>query len=78
MNYQSEQQLEDNLIGQLSEQGFARVILKDNAALEVNLKQQLEKVNSCTLSDTELRKYWVSLVKVIYLQKPKHCATSLM
>lgn len=53
MNYQSEQQLEDNLIAQLSEQGFTRVILKDNAALEVNLKQQLEKVNSCTLSDTE-------------------------
>ncbi|KDC50747.1 type I restriction endonuclease subunit R [Pseudoalteromonas fuliginea] len=53
MNYQSEQQLEDNLIAQLSEQGFTRVILKDNAALEVNLKLQLEKVNSCTLSDTE-------------------------
>lgn len=53
MNYQSEQQLEDNLIAQLSEQGFTRVILKDNAALEVNLKQQLEKVNDCTLSDTE-------------------------
>lgn len=53
MNYQSEQQLEDNLIAQLSEQGFTRVVLKDNAALEVNLKQQLEKVNSCTLSDTE-------------------------
>lgn len=53
MNYQSEQQLEDNLIAQLTEQGFTRVILKDNAALEVNLKQQLEKVNSCTLSDTE-------------------------
>ncbi|TMO06402.1 type I restriction endonuclease subunit R [Pseudoalteromonas sp. S558] len=53
MNYQSEQQLEDNLIAQLSEQGFTRVILKDNAALEANLKQQLEKVNSCMLSDTE-------------------------
>ncbi|MGP5159615.1 type I restriction endonuclease subunit R [Pseudoalteromonas sp. AOP31-A2-14] len=53
MNYQSEQQLEGNLIAQLSEQGFTRVTLKDSAALEANLKQQLEKVNGCTLSDTE-------------------------
>ena len=53
MTYQSEQQLEDNLIAQLSEQGFTRVTLKDNAALEANLKQQLEKVNNYTLSNTE-------------------------
>lgn len=53
MTYQSEQQLEDDLIAQLSEQGFTRVVLKDNAALEANLKHQLEKVNNCKLSDTE-------------------------
>ena len=53
MTYQSEQQLEGNLIAQLSEQGFTRVVLKDNAALEANLKHQLEKVNNCKLSDTE-------------------------
>lgn len=55
MAYQSEQQLEDNLITQLNTQGFEVVRLKDNAELEANLKSQLEKVNNCTLSESEFR-----------------------
>lgn len=55
MAYQSEQQLEDGLIDQLHGQGFEIVKLKDNAALEANLKAQLEKVNDCRLSDSEFR-----------------------
>ncbi|PTO78446.1 type I restriction endonuclease subunit R [Vibrio splendidus] len=55
MAYQSEQQLEDNLITQLNTQSFEVVRLKDNAALEANLKLQLERVNHCTLTDSEFR-----------------------
>jgi len=40
MAYQSEQQLEDNLLAQLSAQGFEVVQLKDNTALEANLKRR--------------------------------------
>ncbi|PFG45531.1 type I restriction enzyme R subunit [Vibrio sp. ES.051] len=55
MAYQSEQQLEDNLITQLSMQSFDVVTLKDNDALEANLKAQLERVNHCVLSESEFR-----------------------
>ncbi|MFL9799274.1 type I restriction endonuclease subunit R [Vibrio cyclitrophicus] len=63
MAYQSEQQLEDNLIAQLCTQGFEAITLKDNTALEANLKAQLEKVNECTLSDTEFRQVLGKLEK---------------
>ncbi|MDF9400678.1 type I restriction endonuclease subunit R [Vibrio sp. 1180_3] len=63
MAYQSEQQLEDNLIAQLGTQGFDIIALKGNAALESNLKTQLEKVNECTLSDTEFRQVLGKLEK---------------
>lgn len=53
MDYQSEQQLENNLIKQLSTQGFEVVSLPDNAALLANLKKQLERVNGIVLSDRE-------------------------
>lgn len=53
MASQSEQQLENNLIKQLSTQGFEVVNLPDNAALLANLKKQLERVNGIVLSDSE-------------------------
>ena len=71
MAYQSEQQLEDNLITQLCMQGFEVIQLKDNAALEVNLKTQLEKVNACTLSDTEFRQVLGKLEKGNIFTKAK-------
>ncbi|KIP78785.1 deoxyribonuclease HsdR [Vibrio harveyi] len=71
MAYQSEQQLEDNLIAQLSTQGFEVIALKDNAALEANLKTQLEKVNECTLSDTEFRQVLGKLEKGNIFTKAK-------
>ncbi|NOH75460.1 type I restriction endonuclease subunit R [Vibrio crassostreae] len=71
MAYQSEQQLEDNLIAQLCTQGFEAVTLKDNAALEANLKTQLEKVNECTLSDTEFRQVLGKLEKGNIFTKAK-------
>ncbi|EQB8880238.1 type I restriction endonuclease subunit R [Vibrio cholerae] len=63
MAYQSEQQLEDNLLAQLSAQGFEVVQLKDNAALEANLKTQLERVNHCSLSTAEFRQVLAKLEK---------------
>ncbi|EME0093273.1 type I restriction endonuclease subunit R [Vibrio parahaemolyticus] len=71
MAYQSEQQLEDNLIAQLGTQGFEVIALKDNAALEANLKAQLEKVNACTLSDTEFRQVLGKLEKGNIFTKAK-------
>ncbi|MEZ8607004.1 type I restriction endonuclease subunit R [Vibrio sp. 10N.239.311.G01] len=71
MAYQSEQQLEDNLIAQLCTQGFEVLALKDNAGLEANLKTQLEKVNECTLSDTEFRQVLGKLEKGNIFTKAK-------
>ncbi|PST87876.1 deoxyribonuclease HsdR [Photobacterium sp. NCIMB 13483] len=71
MAYQSEQQLEDNVIAQLGTQGFEAVTLKDNTALEANLKAQLEKVNECTLSDTEFRQVLGKLEKGNIFTKAK-------
>ncbi|HAS8620960.1 TPA: type I restriction endonuclease subunit R [Vibrio vulnificus] len=71
MAYQSEQQLEDNLIAQLGAQGFEVIALKDNTALEANLKAQLEKVNECTLSDTEFRQVLGKLEKGNIFTKAK-------
>ncbi|PMN78608.1 type I restriction endonuclease subunit R [Vibrio splendidus] len=71
MAYQSEQQLEDNLIAQLGTQGFEVLALKDNAGLEANLKTQLEKVNECTLSDTEFRQVLGKLEKGNIFTKAK-------
>ncbi|PSW57086.1 type I restriction endonuclease subunit R [Photobacterium leiognathi] len=71
MAYQSEQQLEDNLIAQLGTQGFEVIALKDNIALEANLKAQLEEVNECTLSDTEFRQVLGKLEKGNIFTKAK-------
>ncbi|CAE6880037.1 Subunit R is required for both nuclease and ATPase activities [Vibrio sp. B1FIG11] len=71
MAYQSEQQLEDNLIAQLGTQGFEVIAPRDNTALEANLKAQLEKVNECTLSDTEFRQVLGKLEKGNIFTKAK-------
>ncbi|MGI2098778.1 type I restriction endonuclease subunit R [Shewanella glacialipiscicola] len=71
MNYQSEQQLEDDLVAQLNAQKFEVIKLKDNAALVANLKAQLEKVNDCTLSDTEFSQVLGKLEKGNIFTKAK-------
>ena len=71
MDYQSEQQLEDKLIVQLSTQGFEVVTLADNSALESNLKTQLEKVNHCTLSEREFTQVLGKLEKGNIFTKAK-------
>lgn len=53
MTHQSEQELEKNLIDRLEVLGFAPVLIPDVAALEVNLRTQLEKFNETKFTDTE-------------------------
>ena len=51
MNTQSEALLEENLLKQLQNLGYERVVIKDDKELEDNLKIQLEKHNRTTISD---------------------------
>jgi len=54
MTVQSEYQLENELIGQLKQLGYASVTLKDESQLLSNLKTQIERANGLApLSDTE-------------------------
>lgn len=71
MAYQSEQQLENDFIAQLVKQDFERVVLPDNAALEANLKSQLEQVNDCQLTDSEFRQVLGKLEKGNIFTKAK-------
>ena len=71
MAYQSEQQLENELIAQLTKQGFERVVLPDNASLEANLKAQLERANNCQLTASEFRQVLGKLEKGNIFTKAK-------
>ena len=55
MNTQSEAQLETALIKRLNDLGWASVDIPDNAALEANLRSQLEAHNGLQFSDGEFR-----------------------
>ena len=55
MSTQTEQQLEDALIAQLTQMGWGRVTIPDEAALVSNLKTQLEAHNKATFSDGEFK-----------------------
>ena len=56
MSTQSEQVLEDNLVAQLVEQGFAKVAVTDEGAMLANLKAQLEAFNEVPLTESEFTK----------------------
>ena len=56
MSKQPEQILEEQLISQLQELGYERVILPHEEALLSNLKNQLEKHNGIVFSDQESEK----------------------
>ncbi|WP_046755401.1 type I restriction endonuclease subunit R [Kordia jejudonensis] len=55
MTTQPEQILEENLVQQLTETGYTKVVIKDEADLIANLRTQLEKHNKCTLSANEFK-----------------------
>lgn len=71
MSKQSEAILEDNLVKQLSSQGYDKVIIKDEADLLSNLKSQLEKHNKTTLSATEFDRILNHLNKGNVFEKAK-------
>lgn len=51
--YQSEAELEEAFIRQLVEQGYGRANINNEAQMIANLRQQIERLNSLTLSDSE-------------------------
>ncbi len=71
MSKQPEQILENQLVAQLSNLGYALVKLKDKTALIANLKQQLEKHNNISFSDAEFKKVMNILTKGSVFEKSK-------
>ena len=71
MAYQSEQELENNLVAQLAKQGFERVQITDTKSLRANLKAQLSKLNGFDISDTELKQIRNALAKGNVFDKAK-------
>jgi type I restriction enzyme R subunit len=71
MSTQPEQTLENNLIAQLENLGFAKVQIADENALISNLKKQLEKHNKTTLSEQEFRQILNKLAKGNIFAKAK-------
>ncbi|MBD1204776.1 MAG: type I restriction endonuclease subunit R [Rhodobacteraceae bacterium] len=71
MNTQSEAQLENALIQRLNDLGWASVAIPDNAALEANLRAQLEAHNGLQFSDGEFRTILNHLGKGSTFEKAK-------
>lgn len=76
MAYQSEQELESNLVKLLSKgvygsNGFEVVTITDVNALRANLKQQLSKLNGFQISDSELKQIRNALSKGNVFDKAK-------
>ncbi|NEW60239.1 type I restriction endonuclease subunit R, partial [Sulfurovum sp. bin170] len=71
MGTQSEATLETNLIEQLAKLEYQKVTIKDDKALEANLKTQLEIHNNTTLSDQEFKRVLNYLNKGSVFEKAK-------
>ena len=71
MNTQPEQILEDNLVAQLQTLGYSFVVLRDEKELLANLKLQVEKHNSITLSNSEFDRVLNILNKGSVFEKAK-------
>ncbi|GAA0722244.1 type I restriction endonuclease subunit R [Aquimarina litoralis] len=71
MTAQSEAILENNLIKQLAQQGYERVLIKDEDSLLSNLKKQLEKVNNTIFTDKEFDAILNHLAKGTIFEKSK-------
>lgn len=70
-DYQSEAQLESDLVKRLTGLGYAPVTLPDMAAMQANLRDQLGKHNGVTLSDAEFAKVLNHLDKGNVFDKAK-------
>ena len=71
MSKQSEAILEENLINQLVSLKYEKVTIKDDKALEINLKTQLEKHNDFSMSDSEFKRVLNHLNKGSVFEKAK-------
>jgi len=57
MNIQSEQILENNLVTQLHQLGYEKIVIRDESDLLSNFKSQLEKHNKIKLTEHEFKLY---------------------
>lgn len=71
MTTQPEYILEENLVEQLQDLGYKKVVIKDETALIVNLKTQLEKHNHVSLSEPEFKQVLNVLSKGNIFEKAK-------
>ena len=55
--YQSEAELENQMIENLVSQGYERLMVKSNNELYANLKTQIEKLNGISFSDEEWSRF---------------------
>ena len=58
-SYQSEAELERQMIENLISQGYERLIVKSNDDLYLNLKNQIEKLNKISFSDEEWSRFLI-------------------
>lgn len=71
MSYQSEQQLENNLVAQLTGQALEFVKIGDVQTLRANLQTQLSKLNNIAISENELKQIRNALAKGNVFDKAK-------
>ncbi|MBU0627497.1 DEAD/DEAH box helicase family protein, partial [Patescibacteria group bacterium] len=71
MSTQSEAILEENLVKQLIRLEYEKVTIKDDIALEANLKTQLEKHNKFIMSEREFKRVLNHLHKGTVFEKAK-------
>ena len=69
MGHQSEATLEANLLQQLKTLGYQPVTIKDDKALEVNLKTQIENHNNLELTEREFKRILNDLAKGTVFEK---------
>jgi len=69
--YQSEQELENNLVAQLVNGNFEKASITDVNSLRTNLKKQLSKLNGFEISDDELKQIRNALSKGNVFDKAK-------
>lgn len=71
MTTQPEQLLENNLVSQLVQLGYGKVVIKDEDDLLLNLKSQLEKHNKIALSDNDFKQVLNYINKGSIFQRAK-------
>ena len=60
--YQSEAQLEEELIAQLCEQGYGRCLAKTEGELVSNLRRQIELLNGFTFADEDWERFFAEVI----------------